>query len=136
MRRLLRAIAVLTGGSGVVVALKNTLGSIPLLASSAIILIWAILLDSLTVRISNNFIEIRFGIGIIRKQFAIAKIQSATIVRNKWYYGWGIRLTPHGWLYNVAGLDAVEIRLNNGKQYRIGTDEPKELHKAINSVLY
>ena len=94
------------------------------------------MLDSLTVRISNNFIEIRFGIGIIRKQFAIAKIQSATIVRNKWYYGWGIRLTPHGWLYNVAGLDAVEIRLNNGKQYRIGTDEPKELHKAINSVLY
>ena len=136
MRRLLRAIAVLTGGSGVVVALKNTPASIPLLASSAIILIWAILLDSLTVRISNNFIEIRFGIGIIRKQFAIAKIQSATIVRNKWYYGWGIRLTPHGWLYNVAGLDAVEIRLNNGKQYRIGTDEPKELHKAINSALY
>ena len=136
MRRLLRAIAVLTGGSEVVVALKNTPASIPLLASSAIILIWAILLDSLTVRISNNFIEIRFGIGIIRKQFAIAKIQSATIVRNKWYYGWGIRLTPHGWLYNVAGLDAVEIRLNNGKQYRIGTDEPKELHKAINSVLY
>ena len=136
MGRLLRAIAVITGGSGVVVALKNTLRSIPVLASSAIILVCAILLDSLTVRVSNNFIEIRFGIGIIRKQFAIAKIQSATIVRNKWYCGWGIRLTPHGWLYNVAGLDAVEIRLNNGKQYRIGTDEPKELHKAINSALY
>lgn len=136
MGRFLRAIAVITGGSGIVVALRNTLRSIPLLASSAIILICAILFDSLTVSVSNNFIEVRFGIGIIRKQFAIAKIQSATIVRNKWYYGWGIRLTPRGWLYNVAGLDAVEIRLNNGKQYRIGTDEPQELHKAINSVLY
>ena len=115
MGRLLRAIAVITGGSGIVVALRNTLQSIPLLASSAIILICAILFDSLTVTVLTNLIEIRFGIGIIRKQFDITKIQSAAIVRNKWYYGWGIRLTPHGWLYNVAGLDAVEIRLNNGK---------------------
>ena len=136
MRRLLGAIAIITGGSGIIIALKSTLRSIPLLASSVIILICTLLFDSLTVRVSQQFIQIDFGIGIIRKQFAIAKIQSATIVRNKWYCGWGIRLTPHGWLYNVAGLDAVEIRLNNGKRYRIGTDEPKELHKAINSALY
>ena len=135
MRKLLGAIAVITGGSGIIIALKSTLRSIPLLASSVIILICTLLFDSLTVRVSQQFIQIYFGIGIIRKQFTIVNIQSATIVRNKWYYGWGLRLTTHGWLYNVAGLDAVEIRLHNGKQYRIGTDEPKKLHNAINSVL-
>ena len=135
MRRLLGAITVITGVSGIIIALRSTLRSIPLLASSVIILICTLLFDSLTVRVSQQFIQIHFGIGIIRKQFAIANIQNVTIVRNKWYYGWGLRLTPRGWLYNVAGLDAVEIRLHNGKQYRIGTDEPKELHNALNSVL-
>lgn len=47
------------------------------------------------------------------------------------YYGWGIHLTPHGWLYNVSGSDAVEIRMKTGKKYRIGTDVPEELERAI-----
>ncbi len=134
-RRLLRAISIITAGSGLIVALRSTLRSIPLLASSAIVFACAILFDSLTVRVSNDHVEIRFGIGMIRKQFNVDNIKTATIVKNKWYYGWGIRLTPHGWLYNVSGLDAVEILMHNGKQYRIGTDQPNELHNAINSVL-
>ena len=134
-RRLLRAISIITAGSGLFVALRSTLRSIPLLASSAIVFACAILFDSLTVRVSNDHVEIRFGIGMIRKQFNVDNIKTATIVKNKWYYGWGIRLTPHGWLYNVSGLDAVEILMHNGKQYRIGTDQPNELHNAINSVL-
>jgi hypothetical protein len=132
---LLRAISIITAGSGLIVALRSTLRSIPLLASSAIVFACAILFDSLTVRVSNDHVEIRFGIGMIRKQFNVDNIKTATIVKNKWYYGWGIRLTPHGWLYNVSGLDAVEILMHNGKQYRIGTDQPNELHNAINSVL-
>ena len=135
MRKLLRSISVITAGSGFIVALRSTLRSIPLLASSAIVFACAILFDSLTVRVSNDHVEIRFGIGMIRKQFNVDNIKTATIVKNKWYYGWGIRLTPHGWLYNVSGLDAVEILMHNGKQYRIGTDQPNELHNAINSVL-
>ena len=135
MRKLLRTISVITAGSGFIVALRSTLRSIPLLASSAIVFACAILFDSLTISVSNDLVSIRFGIGIIRKQFDVDNIKSASIVKNKWYYGWGIRLTPHGWLYNVSGLDAVEILMHNGKQYRIGTDQPKELQNAINSVL-
>jgi len=59
------------------------------------------------------------------------EIEDATPVRNHWFYGWGIRLTPHGWLYNVSGLGAVEIVLSSGKHYRIGTDRPEELAQAI-----
>ena len=134
-RRLLRAISIITAGSGLFVALRSTLRSIPLLASSAIVFVCATLFDSLTVRVSHDLVEISFGIGIIRKQFDVGNIRRASVVKNKWYYGWGIRLTPHGWLYNVSGLDAVEILMDNGKQYRIGTDQPNELHNAINSVL-
>ena len=131
----IEAVMLITAGSGLIVALRSTLRSIPLLASSAIVFACAILFDSLTVRVSNDLVEIRFGIGIIRKQFHVDNIKTASIVKNKWYYGWGIRLTSHGWLYNVSGLDAVEILMHNGKQYRIGTDQPNELHNAINSVL-
>ena len=134
-RRLLRAISIITAGSGLFVALRSTLRSIPLLASSAIVFVCATLFDSLTVRVSHDLVEISFGIGIIRKQFDVGNIRRASVVKNKWYYGWGIRLTPHGWLYNVSGLDAVEILMDNGKQYRIGTDQPNELEHAIITLI-
>ena len=35
------------------------------------------------------------------------------------------------WLWNVSGLQAVELVLNNGKRFRIGTDEPENLVNAI-----
>ena len=42
-----------------------------------------------------------------------------------------MRLGPWGWMYNVSGLDAVEIELKGGGRFRIGTDEPDELVRAI-----
>jgi len=57
------------------------------------------------------------------------------VVKNHWYYGWGIRLTPHGVLYNVSGFYAVELRLRTGKEFRIGTDVPQELDAAIRQAL-
>jgi hypothetical protein len=54
-------------------------------------------------------------------------------VKNKWYFGWGVRrwFWPKMWIYNVSGFDAVEIVLKNGNIYRIGTDEPEKLERAI-----
>ena len=89
---------------------------------------------SLIVTVSREYIVLRFGIGLIWKRFSVIDVQEATIVRNRWYYGWGIHMTPHGWLFNVSGFDAVEIQLKNGRKYRIGTDKPVELLSAIKSV--
>jgi hypothetical protein len=89
---------------------------------------------SLAVEISHDNLTISFGIGIIRKRFKIRDVVNAYPVRNRWYYGWGIRMTPHGWLFNVSGLDAVEIEMSSGKRYRIGTDQPMELAQAINAA--
>jgi hypothetical protein len=36
-------------------------------------------------------------------------------------------------LYNVSGLDAVELRLKSGDVRRIGTDDPHGLSASLNS---
>lgn len=90
-----------------------------------------ILFGSLTIVVNNVFIKISFGIGLIRKKWMLADIESVKIVKNKWWYGFGIRLTPYGWLYNVSGFDAVQIQLKKGRVFRIGTDQPHELQHAI-----
>jgi hypothetical protein len=94
-----------------------------------------LLFGTLTVEVSRDRIALWFGPGLIRKAFSVKDIRRATVVRNPWYYGWGIRLTPHGWLFNVSGFDAVEIELSSGRKYRIGTDEPQELLSAIRRVV-
>jgi hypothetical protein len=47
------------------------------------------------------------------------------MVRNQWWNGLGIRKGAGFWLYNVAGLDAVELRLRSGEIRRLGTDDPQ-----------
>ena len=96
-----------------------------------IVLIAALLFSSLTIEIKDNALLWRFGIGLIRKRVSVAEIEHVEPVRNSWLYGWGIRITPYGWLYNVSGLDAVQIRLKSGKTFRLGTDEPQRLYQAI-----
>jgi len=93
------------------------------------------LFHSLTVRVSRSEIALSFGVGLIRKQFPIGDISSASIVQNRWYNGFGIRKIRGGWLYNVSGFDAIEIQLKNERKYRIGTNQPKELLAAVESAL-
>lgn len=92
---------------------------------------------TLTVSIDENHIGIKFGYGIFKKKFSLAEIVSVKIVKNHWYYGWGIRLWlwPKMWIYNVSGFDAVEIVLKNGKVYRIGTDVPEELERELKMTI-
>ena len=99
-----------------------------------VLVVVAALFANLTVEVSNGRLFVRFGVGLIRKSFRIGDIVGVDAVRNRWYYGWGVRYTPHGWLFNVSGLDAVEIALENGRKYRIGTDEPEALLAAIRAV--
>ncbi len=89
------------------------------------------LFGSLTVEIDDEEVRHWFGPGFWKKSYPLFEIESASIVRNSWIYGWGIRFTPHGWLYNVSGLDAVQIQLRSGRKFRIGTDDPQGLIEAI-----
>jgi len=89
--------------------------------------------SSLEVIVDEEYVRIKFGYGLYKKKFARREIESVRVVRNPWYFGWGIRqwLWPKMWIYNVSGLDAIEIKMKNGNIYRIGTDEPQRLEQAI-----
>ncbi|TRZ52620.1 hypothetical protein D4R99_02415 [bacterium] len=88
---------------------------------------------TLTTSIDESCLRVKFGYGIFSKEFTLNQIDSFQVVKNHWYYGWGIRLWlwPKMWIYNVSGFDAVEIIMKTGKVYRIGTDIPEELETAI-----
>ncbi|NBC01450.1 MAG: hypothetical protein GVY15_11415 [Bacteroidetes bacterium] len=91
----------------------------------------AALFASLTVRVTDRALHFYFGPGFWKKRIPLDEIAAVRAVRNSPWYGWGIRLTPHGWLYNVSGLDAVEIEKTDGTTLRIGTDEPTTLAAAL-----
>ena len=94
-----------------------------------------VMFGALTVVADDNRIGFYFGPGIIRKNFRYGDIDSATQVRNHWLMGWGVRYFGHGWLYNVSGLDAVELKLKSGKVLRIGTDEPERLMSFLRTKM-
>jgi len=86
----------------------------------------------LQVEVDGREIRLNFGWGIIHRRIPLDGVAAVRIVNNKWWYGWGIRLTPAGWMWNIRGLQAVELEYKNGKRFRIGTDEPEDLAGAIN----
>ncbi len=98
---------------------------------SAILFCSIVLFFKLTVVGNKDFVEIKFGIGLIKKKFHFKEIKDCKVVKNKWWYGYGIRKSPRGWLFNISGLDAVELSMKNEKVYRIGTNEPQKLSEFI-----
>ena len=102
-----------------------------ILIVSIVLLIALVLFYRLTITIDDENLCVSFGIGIISKRVPIAEIVACEPIRIRWWYGWGIHLTPYGWLYNVSGLDAVTITLSDGRKFALGTDDPQGLLDAI-----
>jgi hypothetical protein len=102
---------------------------------AAAMFVGLLLFHSLTVEIAHGYLRFRFGIGLIRRRFLLKDIDSAEKIRTRWWNGWGIKLTPKGWLFSVSGFDAVQIILKNGRRYCIGTDEPQKLYRAIDAAM-
>lgn len=100
----------------------------PLIVILAII---GLIFSSLTIEIDGDAVTWWFGSGVWTKRIALQDIGSAVPVRNPWWYGFGIHRTPRGWVYNVSGLDAVEICFRDGRTLRLGTDEPDKLVSVL-----
>lgn len=90
-----------------------------------------IFLSTLTVSVDNEKIAWHFGPKLWKKSMQLNQVNKTRIVRNKLWWGFGVRFYGGGWLYNISGLDAVELQLKDGSRIRIGTDEPTELQSAI-----
>jgi hypothetical protein len=94
----------------------------------------AILFSSLTVEVSENELRWHFGPGLWSYRLPLDEIEQVAVVRNHWWNGFGIRMAAGFRLYNVSGLDAVELRLRSNKIRRIGTDDPQGLAAALKSA--
>jgi len=105
------------------------------LAMMGFFVVLTILFSTLTVETSDRTFRFYFGPGFWERKFPLEDICSVEVVRNSVYYGWGIRYTPHGWLYNVSGLRAVQLKIRGEGQIRIGTDEPEKLKQALEHAL-
>ncbi len=102
-----------------------------------VVLGWAfVLMSSLTVMIDETAVRLRFGCGMWRKTIQLDKVSRVRPVNNTIGNGWGIHYIGNRcWLYNIAGMDAVELRLTDGKKVRIGTDEPEQLAEAVRTAI-
>jgi hypothetical protein len=119
-------------------AIIYSLGSMGSLIGDAVIPIVTVVVvmliasfATLTVEVDQENVQLYFGPGVIKKTIPISAIRFHKPVRNKWYYGFGIRYYPGGTLWNVSGLHAIELTLRDGKRFRIGTDEPQALSEAL-----
>lgn len=93
----------------------------------------ASLFYKLRIRIDEEAIHIVYGIGLIHIRIKPQRVDRVRVVRNPWYYGMGIRLTPRGMLYSIQGMDAVEIEYFKGisKRVRIGSDDCLNLKRFL-----
>ena len=123
---------------GIVVGLLVVLGPVAahpvLLVAFGVLVAIAVVFSSLSVQITASSLLFWFGPGVLRKQVPLAEIASVEVVRNPWYWGLGWRITPRGMLYSVSGLDAVEITMRDGSRFRLGTDQPERLARALDSA--
>jgi len=95
------------------------------------ILAIVLLFSRLEVTVSGGRIVAAFGFGRPHRVIGLADVTAVRQVRNTWIQGWGIRKITNGWMYNVWGLDAVEVELSSDNVFRIGTDDPENLLAAI-----
>ncbi len=115
---------------------NNPISYSGLLIMSSIFIICLLLFFQMRTSVDNEKIRISYGIGLIKKTIDIHNIERIEIVRNKWYYGLGIRIIKNGWLYNIQGLNAIELKMKNSKSIiRIGTADNKKLKKEIESKI-
>ena len=95
-----------------------------------------LLFYKLTIIVDNETISFKLGIGLLGKSYEISEIKSCKPVKNLWIYGVGIRKLPNGWLYNVSGLKAIELRFKDSTRViRIGTDRPDEIAGVIKDLI-
>lgn len=126
---------VLAAASVFVVVVQTLVGNAQYGVTALVLCLLAVvgwLFSSLTVTVSDSTVVWHFGPGWWRHALERDDIVSAKPVRTKWWYGFGIRRMPGGWLYNVSGLDAVAIKRTDGKTTFIGTDEPETLAAVLN----
>ena len=121
----------------VVVAFSSAALSSLLVVTVTVVIIRVVLVafSRLTVSVEGEEMTVAFRWGWPVRRIDLGEVHRVDQVRNKWWYGFGVRLTPDGWMYNVWGLDAVLLNFRDGKTFLIGTDDPEALLAAVNETV-
>ncbi|ASF13867.1 MULTISPECIES: hypothetical protein [Shewanella] len=85
----------------------------------------------LRVSIEDKQLTLSYGIGLFKKRFDLSDVNNVSIVRNKWYCGWGVRISSEGTIYNISGFEGVKIDFRSGVSIVVGTNKPLELYQAL-----
>jgi len=110
---------------------------VPAIPTALILLIvvgLCLLFSSQTIEVTSDSVICKFGPGILAKRVPLQDIAGVEVMPTRWYDGWGVHLTPRGWLYNVSGFGAVEFTLRGGRRFRLGTDDPENLVRVIRAL--
>ena len=112
----------------------DTAANVLLELTFVLLVIVGLVASRLTVSVDDHRVSTWFGWGWPRRAIALADIVSAERVSNSWWYGWGVRKVPGGWMFNTAGDGAIELRLASGTVFRIGTDDTDALLAALHDA--
>ncbi|HLW20733.1 MAG TPA: hypothetical protein VKX33_10430 [Cyclobacteriaceae bacterium] len=96
------------------------------------------LLMKLETRIDASGIQFRYPPMVNSwRKIPINDIHSIRVIRYfPWAYGgWGIRLSWHGWAYNVKGNKGIMFKRKSGKQLLIGTQSSQQVQQAVNNLM-
>lgn len=108
---------------------------IVLICVSIVVVGNALFFSALTVEVTKDDLRWHFALPLWNWQIARADIENVQTVRNAVSNGFGIRMGAHSRLYNISGLNAVEIELKTCdiRTIRIGTDDAPGLVTALKS---
>ena len=119
--------------------LKSSPGPVQFVIGLLVVVLFFLTLASFysfTIQIVAGELTFWFGFGVGKKSFAINEIRSIEIVKTPWYYFWGIKSIPGGWLYSIApGGEALELVFMDGKKIHLGTNRAAEIKKRIETVM-
>lgn len=131
-------LAMVLGAVGVALAVAGTtVGGAGLAVVGFGLVLVALLISSfasLTVRVTAEEVCWSFGMGLFRRRIPLARVRDVEVRRSAWYWGWGIRWTPRGWLWRAGGLDAVWLELEGGKRVGVGSPDPEGLARAVRAA--
>ena len=91
---------------------------------------------SFTIQIADGKLNFWFGFGVGGKSFPIEGIRSVETVKNPWYYFWGIKSIPGGWLYSITpGGRAIEMIFKDNRKIHLGTNRPEEIKQRLDKAI-
>jgi len=84
----------------------------------------------MSIRVTDEALEVSMGPGIIRKRIPFDQIESLSVKPVPWY-SMGLKKIEGGWLYCVGPSKGLELLLTTGQRYIVATNDLEGLKSAL-----